>query len=92
MPSLDIEEDPNLNNEWSQNYSTNSNSSFELDLLGEGASALMVNPSSVVPFLSSRRRLVAEETKSSELEEDAKETNKEKSSASTVTIQCTLYS
>lgn len=54
LSSLDIEEEPNLFN--SQSYSANSNSSFELDLLGEGASALMVDPSSVVPFVSSHRR------------------------------------
>lgn len=41
---------------WAQSYSGNSNSSFELDFLGEGASALMVNPSSVMPFVSSQRR------------------------------------
>lgn len=57
---------------WTQHYSANSNSSFELDFLGEGASALMVNPSSVVPFLCSRRRLEVEETKSSETEEYSK--------------------
>ncbi|XP_054274067.1 uncharacterized protein LOC128993949 [Macrosteles quadrilineatus] len=70
LPSLDIEEDPNPM--WTQHYSANSNSSFELDFLGEGASALMVNPSSVVPFLCSRRRLEVEETKSSEAEEYSK--------------------
>jgi hypothetical protein len=69
LPSLDIEEDPNPL--WTQNYSANSNSSFELDFLGEGASALLVNPSSVVPFVSSRRRLV-EETKTSEENSDEK--------------------
>lgn len=54
LPSLDIDDEPN--HMWAQSYSGNSNSSFELDFLGEGASALMVNPSSVMPFVSSQRR------------------------------------
>uniref|UniRef100_A0A1B6H6P8 Uncharacterized protein n=1 Tax=Homalodisca liturata TaxID=320908 RepID=A0A1B6H6P8_9HEMI len=53
LPSLEIEEEANPL--WTQSYSANSNSSFELDFLGEGGSSLMVNPSSVMPFVSSHR-------------------------------------
>uniref|UniRef100_A0A1B6GRF1 Fork-head domain-containing protein n=1 Tax=Cuerna arida TaxID=1464854 RepID=A0A1B6GRF1_9HEMI len=53
LPPLEIEEEANPL--WTQSYSANSNSSFELDFLGEGGSSLMVNPSSVMPFVSSHR-------------------------------------
>lgn len=82
LSSLDIEEEPNIFN--SQSYSANSNSSFELDLLGEGASALMVDPSSVVPFVSSHRRFNNQTKVENTQEEDTSKEDKPKSESSLV--------
>lgn len=50
MPAIDLEEDST--HLWMQTYTGNSNSSFELDFFGDAGSALMVNPNSVMPFVT----------------------------------------
>uniref|UniRef100_A0A1B6LDR3 Fork-head domain-containing protein n=1 Tax=Graphocephala atropunctata TaxID=36148 RepID=A0A1B6LDR3_9HEMI len=75
LPSLEIEEEANPL--WTQSYSANSNSSFELDFLGEGGSSLMVNPSSVMPFVSSHRGVPTTIENEEEAAEEKKEYNKE---------------
>lgn len=50
LPAIDLEEDST--HLWMQTYTGNSNSSFELDFFGDAGSALMVNPSSVMPFVT----------------------------------------
>lgn len=50
LPAVDFEEDST--HMWMQSYTGNSNSSFELDFFGDAGSALMVNPNSVMPFVT----------------------------------------
>lgn len=50
LPTVDFEEDST--HMWMQSYTGNSNSSFELDFFGDAGSALMVNPNSVMPFVT----------------------------------------
>ena len=50
LPAIDLEEDST--HLWMQTYTGNSNSSFELDFFGDAGSALMVNPNSVMPFVT----------------------------------------
>lgn len=67
LPAIDLEEDST--HLWMQTYTGNSNSSFELDFFGDAGSALMVNPNSVMPFVTRgiKREKIDDEKSSSTL-------------------------
>uniref|UniRef100_A0A1B6CS16 Fork-head domain-containing protein n=1 Tax=Clastoptera arizonana TaxID=38151 RepID=A0A1B6CS16_9HEMI len=66
LPSLDFDD----TDHWPLSYTANSTSSFELDFFSDTSSSLMVNPNSIMPFVSTNRTIKKQVKEDVEIKEE----------------------